>query len=104
MSHAHVGIIPFSDTPVARPVNPLKLYEYCACGLPVVAKRLPEMARMESPAILADSAEDFARTVSLTLDRTSDGSFDREALRAYARANTWENRIDTVMELLGINE
>ena len=39
LRHAHVGIVPFSFTrhgELIREVSPLKVFEYSACGLPVV--------------------------------------------------------------------
>ena len=41
LRHASVGIIPFQDVPDHAIIIPTKLFEYAACGLPVVASDLP---------------------------------------------------------------
>jgi len=40
-----VGLIPFKLNPLTHAVNPIKLREYLAAGLPVVSTPLPEVAR-----------------------------------------------------------
>jgi len=40
-----VALVPFRDLPLTRAVDPVKLYEALAMGLPVVARRLPETER-----------------------------------------------------------
>jgi len=37
MTKADAGIIPFDDNPLWKNAIPAKFYEYCACGLPVIA-------------------------------------------------------------------
>ena len=44
LSTADVALVPFRDLPLTRAVDPVKLYEALALGLPVVARRLPETA------------------------------------------------------------
>lgn len=63
MKHATVGLLPFRvDQPMRNfvdAIHPLKLYEYCAAGLGVIATRWRELEAMNSPAILCDGMEDF---------------------------------------------
>ena len=57
-----MGLIPFdvqAYPALVHAVHPLKLYEYLACDLPVVATRWDELERLASPAILCDSVMDF---------------------------------------------
>lgn len=37
LSSADVGVVPYDDNPFWRNTYPVKFFEYCACGLPVVA-------------------------------------------------------------------
>ncbi len=56
LHHADVGIIPFNRTKhpnLVNAINPLKLYEYTACGLPVVATRWDELEQIHPPATYA---------------------------------------------------
>ena len=46
-----VALVPFRDLPLTRAVDPVKLYEALAMGLPVVARRLPETERWAEPLV-----------------------------------------------------
>ena len=59
-----VALVPFRDLPLTRAVDPVKLYEALAMGLPVVARRLPETERWAEPLVyLYDGPDDFVRQV-----------------------------------------
>lgn len=88
LQHANVGLIPFKVTPLIESVSPLKLYEYMACGLPVVASRWRELAQTGAPAYLADDCSGFVTGLESALTENS----RREEYRAFARANAWESR------------
>ncbi len=64
--HADVGIIPFNIArypELVNSINPLKLYEYMACGLPVVATEWEELKEINSPAILYRTKEEFVQKI-----------------------------------------
>jgi hypothetical protein len=44
ISALDVGLIPYALTPATLRINPLKLYQYLAAGLPVVATPIPAVA------------------------------------------------------------
>ncbi len=70
LRHADVGIIPFNRTghpDLVNAIHPLKLYEYLASGLPVVASRWDELERLQSPAVLVDGPEDFRQGIRAVL-------------------------------------
>ena len=101
LRYAQLGIIPFRRTELIECVCPLKLYEYMACGLPVVATRWKELEYMRSPALLAEGVEEWVAHLQKLLEMT--GSFaplgasslaryGREKLLAYARENDWRQR------------
>jgi len=99
LRHADVGIIPFDVArhgALVHGVNPLKLYEYLASGLPVVATRWEALAALESPALLADGPVDFIARLRQTLA----GPRRPEAFRAFARGETWERRVADLLEWL----
>jgi glycosyltransferase involved in cell wall biosynthesis len=57
-----VALVPFRDLPLTRAVDPVKLYEALAMGLPVVARRLPETGRWAEPLVyLYDDPAGFVR-------------------------------------------
>lgn len=45
LNNASVGVIPFQDVPDHAIIIPTKLFEYAACGLPVVVSDLPPIRR-----------------------------------------------------------
>jgi len=92
-----VGIIPFLNTPLTRAIHPVKLYEYCAAGLPVVASDLDEIRRIGSPARLASSDGQWVAAVRDALEDPRPG-----AAREFAARNDWSARFAVLMEFLGI--
>jgi glycosyltransferase involved in cell wall biosynthesis len=67
LSQVDVAIIPFLDSPLTMATNPIKLYEYFACGLPVVSTRLPEVEQFPDLVYFADSPEQFSGQIEVAL-------------------------------------
>jgi glycosyltransferase involved in cell wall biosynthesis len=86
-----VGLIPFAKNELTEAVNPLKLLEYYALGLPVVATRLRELEGLAGPLYLASDQAEFRAQVERVL---TGASGDREAALAVARQNTWQQRAE----------
>ena len=63
LSRFDVGIIPFQLTTMTRNVNPIKLREYLAAGLPVVSTNLPEVRRMTPHVTIASTPDAFAQAI-----------------------------------------
>lgn len=55
------AIVPFRTTALTHSVNPIKLREYAAAGLPVVSTGLPEVVKCGSIVRIADSFESWQR-------------------------------------------
>jgi len=94
--NSDVGIIIFDiKHPVVKSVNPIKLYEYMACGLPVVSTRWEELEKLNSPAYLAKNPDDFIDKLNLALK-------DKERSRYlnFAKENSWEERFKRIEPLL----
>ncbi len=83
-----VALIPFLVNELTISVNPLKLMEYLACGLPVVSTSLPEVAKYRDIVYLADSAEEFAALIKRALAENSDSL--RQRRRFTARSKSWD--------------
>ena len=101
LQHAHVGLIPFDVVHHAKLVNsihPLKLYEYAACGLPIVATEWDELSHLKSPAQLCRGTEAFSRAIEQALASPP----ARGALQAYAADHDWGARVSTLLEQLGL--
>lgn len=77
---------------------PLKMLEYLACGLPVVASDLPAVRDFESVIAIAKSVDEWEASIEEALSGRGRGSSaDR---RAVARANNWDARADQLNSLL----
>ena len=62
-------IMPYTDTPVTRQIQPLKMLEYLAVDKPVVARNLPATQEWEDCLNLADSPEEFVEQLQLVLSK-----------------------------------
>ncbi len=99
LHHADVGIIPFNRTKhpnLVNAINPLKLYEYTACGLPVVATRWDELEQIHPPATLCDSPQEFISAVEQTLAQPN----DPQSQIAFASQFDWQKQYQRLIEVL----
>jgi GT2 family glycosyltransferase/glycosyltransferase involved in cell wall biosynthesis len=93
-----VATIPFRINPITLSTSPLKLFEYFAAGKPVVTTPMPECEAFAEVEIAADAAA-FSSALARARDRGKDPLFG-ERLRAIARENSWDARIDAVLAAL----
>jgi hypothetical protein len=101
LHHANVGLIPFdavNHAELVKSIHPLKLYEYAACGLPIVATEWEELTYLKSPAHLCRGADDFVRAI----ERAISSRPPREPLQAYAAAHDWGARVSALLDQLGV--
>ena len=96
LQHAQVGMIPFRRNELVECVCPLKLYEYMACGLPVVATRWRELKYMNSPALLAGDADEWVAHLQTLIapsgQRSGLSNGRKGELLDYASQNDWKQR------------
>ena len=63
-----VCMIPFKISPLTLATNPLKLYEYFACGHPVVSSPLPEVQEFNDLVYVASTPEQFVSQLEAAMD------------------------------------
>lgn len=99
LSGLDVALVPFRDLPLTRAVDPVKLYEALAMGLPVVARRLPETERWSEPQVyLYDSPADFVRQVRRAVEeRRPEVARER---RRTAEVESWDHRAAELLQAL----
>jgi glycosyltransferase involved in cell wall biosynthesis len=100
--NADVALIPFDvehNRELVEAVHPLKLYEYLACGLAVVATRWDELARMCSPALLCDGVDGFVTALHEVIAHPPDPAEGFE----FARRADWSNRVVSLLEETGVH-
>jgi glycosyltransferase involved in cell wall biosynthesis len=94
-----VALIPFKLGPLTQAVNPVKLFEYAAAGLPIVATKTHELERYAEWCSLADSSDAFI-SAALHQATTNDNPDQIERASRAARENDWQARIDTINQFL----
>jgi glycosyltransferase involved in cell wall biosynthesis len=98
-----VGIIPFVVNDLTRAVNPIKLREMMAAGVPVVATALPEVARYAEAAgggvEVACDADEFTARVKRRLEWPL-AAAARRALSDSVRGETWEEKVREILEIV----
>lgn len=97
MKKSDVGIIPFKMNDLVDAVNPLKIYEYFACGLPVVATGAKELKKMGSPAALYHDYDEALRYLDAAM---AEGSKRADEYISFARDNSWDARCDEIFRIL----
>jgi nucleotide sugar dehydrogenase len=96
-----VLLIPLRVSELTHAVNPIKLYEYCATGKPIVATRIAELEGDRHLFHLGDGPEGFLRAVDAALAETVGP--DRALATArqdLARASSWDRRVADLEDLL----
>jgi len=99
MQHADVGLIPFKKARLTDRVSPIKLFEYCAAGLPVVINDLLETNRYANQEFIlrAETHEEFAMLIKIAIARRDKV---QDKCRTFAHKNSWAERFATIMSFL----
>lgn len=93
-----VGLIPFKINELTVNVNPIKLKEYLALGIPVVSVDLPEVRPYGAVVNVTGNYEEFTEAIERELSgvhRASAAEIDR-----IARQETWERKVEEISALI----
>lgn len=93
-----LGIIPFKNTSMTESVNPIKMWEYMAAGLPVVATALPEAKKHGDLVLYSENQAQFLSNVELALYH--DTPEKKQQRQQLAQENSWMQRAQTVLEII----
>lgn len=97
MSAMDVMIVPHRITAFTESLNPLKLWEYLASGLPIVSTPVAGFRDFPDCVRLADGHHDF---VNRCLDAVSEGMERCHTRRQVASQHSWSQRVDVIDALL----
>jgi glycosyltransferase involved in cell wall biosynthesis len=93
-----VGLIPFRMNRLTRAVNPIKLREYLAAGLPVVSAPMEEVLRYAPAVQTAQTLDTFLAACAEALTQAADG---RSAARqALVRDESWDARVEGLSRIV----
>lgn len=93
-----VGIIPFIQSAMTESVNPIKMWEYMAAGIPVVTTAIPEASKYRDLVFPSDNPEQFIFNIERALK--NDTPELRRQRMALAGENTWEHRARRIVEII----
>lgn len=91
-----VGLVPYTNAPFNRSSFPLKVFDYLASGVPVVASPLPALVGLEPCVRLAEGASGFTAAIEAILHNGPSA----EACRALAERNSWDARAALLEQLV----
>lgn len=94
----HAGLMLFARTAMTKNVNPIKMHEYLAAGLPIISTPLPEARRYSGPITIAETAECFAQAC----DRvgTCNDPAQRRAISRLVAHETWRSKVESLSDTL----
>lgn len=87
------GLIPYAQNQLTASVFPMKVYEYMAAGLPVIATSLPTLEGVEG-VVFADDSNASVEAIDHVLEE--DDASTRQARSLLARGHSWEARLDEI--------
>jgi glycosyltransferase involved in cell wall biosynthesis len=105
LAEADIGWVPLASIPKFHKNIPTKLFEYMACGLPVVASDLPPIRRFLEPAdagclALPDDARSHADKIAFLLQHPVEaGRMGRNGRCAFETRYNWESEAAKLVEL-----
>lgn len=92
------GLIPMKLNELTACVNPLKLREYLAAGLPVVSARLPEVMAYQDAVEFAGTAEELVAAVKNILAR--DRSKLKYELSSRVANESWDAKVEEISAII----
>jgi len=92
------AILPFKINRLTESVNPIKLREYLAAGLPVVSTPLPEVKAYNGLVRIGATADEFVSQVELAVQDTGETAA-RRRIEAIG-GDTWHSRVEYMSTLV----
>ena len=94
-SYFDVGIIPFKQNDMTAAVNPIKMWEYMAMGIPVVTTALPEAQKYCEELYYSSGRQEFINNVRLGLKQENWVKCERRM--TLAQENSWKARAEKML-------
>ena len=98
MRYFDVGLIPYILGDITKAINPLKMMEYYAAGMPVISSHLQNIVDMPGPLYIADTHEEYGNHLETILH--SDMPELRRQAQEIARQNSWAVRAESFVQFV----
>lgn len=93
-----VGLIPFKSSSMTEAVNPIKMWEYMATGMPIVTTNLPEASKYGDLVLVSETIDEFIFNVGeAILEKSPEKRSQRMSL---ALENSWQVRASQIIALI----
>jgi glycosyltransferase involved in cell wall biosynthesis len=93
-----VAILPFVVNDLTRAANPLKLREYLAAGLPVVASAIPEAEKLSAVLKIGRNRKNFLDQIQKIIDSGRTGP--QMAISRQMDSESWDAKVEQMCRLL----
>lgn len=93
-----VAVLPFALNDLTHAANPLKLREYLAAGLPVVATAIPEVERLDGLVAIGRTPAEFLAQIDAVLKSGATGP--RLARSQAVEHESWANKIELLSKVI----
>ena len=100
LAHFDVCTIPFLVNEMTVHVNPIKVYEYMATGLPIVSSNLPEVREFGDLIYFYDNPDEYITRISNALFERKSDSVLPERRKKESLANSWDARTEKIWSLI----
>jgi PEP-CTERM/exosortase A-associated glycosyltransferase len=100
-SNWSIAMIPFKNTKLAEGVDPIKIYEYLALGLPCVSCWMPQVKHHPLTFTYEDDSK-FEEVLDMALKYTPSEE-DWARTRSFVAGSTWDQRLQATLSLAGID-
>lgn len=91
-----VGLIPFKITELTESVDPIKYYEYCALGLPVITSDFGEMrVHALQPGVFTVHQADTPSSLTSTVEAALAFRFTLDQIEQFRQVNSWSARFSS---------
>jgi glycosyltransferase involved in cell wall biosynthesis len=97
-----VCLNPFLVGEIGNSTNPIKLYEYFACGKPVVSTAIHEALNLRDLLYIGTDPEDFSRKIKTASEENDPEPAEKR--REFARNNSWDRRAETFLKAVLADE
>lgn len=94
LNYFDLAILPYRKIPMTNACSPLKLYEYLACGIPILSEDIPEVHMHKEYIHIAKNEEHFCRLIPELLSKKS----DRSRQKKYAEDHLWPKKVAFIIK------